>query len=45
MGKIRTALDICSSMPKRKRPLEKPKRRWENNIKIYLKECGFDSTD
>ena len=28
--------------PKGKRPLVRPRRRWEDNIKIYLKEvaCG-----
>jgi hypothetical protein len=24
-----------------KRPFERPKRRWEDNIKIYLKKLGW----
>jgi hypothetical protein len=27
--------------PEGKRPLEKPRRRWENNIKIDLQEVGW----
>jgi hypothetical protein len=27
--------------PEGTRPLEKPKRRWEDNIKIYFKETGW----
>jgi hypothetical protein len=29
--------------PERKNPLRKPRRRWENNIKMYLSkiECGI----
>jgi hypothetical protein len=26
--------------PEGRRPLGRPKRRWENNIKIYLQEVG-----
>jgi hypothetical protein len=26
--------------PEGKRPLWRPRRRWENNIKIYLQEVG-----
>jgi hypothetical protein len=28
-----------------RRPLGKRRRRWENNIKIKLKEIGWDSMD
>jgi hypothetical protein len=28
-----------------KRPLGRPRRRWENSIKKYLKEIGFGSVD
>jgi hypothetical protein len=28
--------------PKGKRPLERPRRRWEDNIKMYLREIGID---
>jgi hypothetical protein len=26
---------------RRKRPLERPRRRWENGIKMYLREIGW----
>ena len=26
--------------PEGRRPLERPRRRWEDNIKIYLREVG-----
>jgi hypothetical protein len=29
-------------MPKEKRPLRRPRRRWENNIKMDLREIGID---
>jgi len=28
-----------------KRPLEKPKRRWEDNIKMDLREIGIDGAN
>jgi hypothetical protein len=28
--------------PEGKRPLGKPRRRWEDNIKMDLREIGFD---
>jgi hypothetical protein len=30
---------------KGKRPLERPRRRWLGNIKIALKEIGWDGVD
>jgi hypothetical protein len=27
--------------PERKRPLERPSRRWEYNIKMYLQDVGW----
>ena len=32
-------------MPEEKRPLERPKRRWEDNIKMDLQEVGCGGTD
>jgi len=26
--------------PERNRPIERPRRRWEDNIKMYLQEVG-----
>jgi hypothetical protein len=31
--------------PEGKRPLGRPRRRWVNNIKIYLREIRWDSMD
>jgi hypothetical protein len=28
--------------PEGKRPLERPRRRWEDNIRMYFKERGWD---
>jgi hypothetical protein len=29
----------------RKKPLGRSRRRWDNNITIYVKEMGWDSVD
>jgi hypothetical protein len=31
--------------PKGKRPLERPRRRWEDNIKMDLREIGIDAAN
>jgi len=31
--------------PERKRPLGKPRRRWEHNIKVDLQEVGCEGMD
>jgi hypothetical protein len=31
--------------PEEKRPLGRPRRRWVDNIKIDLREIGYDSVD
>jgi hypothetical protein len=30
---------------KRKKPLGKPRRRWEDNIRIYLRRKGWEGVD
>jgi hypothetical protein len=32
-------------MPEGRRPLERPRRRWEDNIKMDLREVGWGSMD
>jgi hypothetical protein len=32
-------------MPEAKRPLGRPRRRWVDNIKIDLREIGWDGVD
>jgi hypothetical protein len=31
--------------PERKRPLGRPRRRWVDNIKTYLRKIGWDGVD
>ena len=33
---------IVTGIPIEKRPLGRPKRTWENNIRMYLKEIGIN---
>jgi hypothetical protein len=37
-----TCLEVLVGRPEGKRPLERPRRRWEDNIKRDLKEIGID---
>jgi hypothetical protein len=41
MGKRRGAYRALVGKPEGRRPLEKPKRRWEDNIKMDLREVGW----
>jgi hypothetical protein len=36
MGKMRNAYHILVGRPERKRPLERPRRRWEDNFTMDL---------
>jgi hypothetical protein len=36
---------ILVGKPEGKRPLERPRRRWVDNIKMDLKEIGREGTD
>jgi len=40
MGKSRGVYGVLVGKPEGKKPLEKPRRRWEDNIKMYLQEMG-----
>jgi hypothetical protein len=33
---------VLVGRPESKRPLERPRRRWEDNIKMDLRETGID---
>jgi hypothetical protein len=37
-----TAKNVCVEKPEVGRPLERPERRWENNIKMNCRERGWD---
>ena len=42
MEQSRNAYRVLVGKPERKRPLGRPKRRWEDNIRMYLREVGCD---
>jgi hypothetical protein len=45
MGEVRGAYNILVGRPEGRRPLGKPRRRWEDNIKRDLREMGFGDVD
>jgi hypothetical protein len=45
MGEVRGAYNILIGRPEWRRPLERPRHRWEDNIKMDLKEIGFGDVD
>jgi len=45
MGERRDVYSVLVGKPKGKRPLGRPKRRWEDNIKMDLQEMGCGSMD
>jgi hypothetical protein len=40
MGEGRNVYRVLVGKPKRKRPLGRPRRRWEDGIKMDLREIG-----
>jgi hypothetical protein len=44
-GEKRNAYRILVGNPEGNRPLERPRRRWLDNIKIDLREIGWDGID
>ncbi|KAJ4444920.1 hypothetical protein ANN_06719 [Periplaneta americana] len=45
MGESRNAYRVLVGRPAGKRPLGRPRRRWEDNIKMDLREVGYDGRD
>jgi hypothetical protein len=45
MGEVRGAYNILVGRPEGRRPLGRPRHRWEDNIKMYLREIGFGDVD
>jgi hypothetical protein len=45
MGEGRGVYRVLVGRPEGKRPLGRPRRRWENNIKMDLREIGIDGVN
>jgi hypothetical protein len=45
MGENRNAYSILVGTPEGKRPLGRPRRRWEDNIKMDLRGIGWGGMD
>ncbi|KAJ4431711.1 hypothetical protein ANN_20313 [Periplaneta americana] len=45
VGESRNAYRVLVGRPEGKRPLGRPRRRWEDNIKMVLREVGYDDRD
>jgi hypothetical protein len=41
MGEVRGAYNILVGRPEGRRPLGRPRRRWEDNVKMDVTEIGF----
>ena len=42
MEEGRSAFNILTGKPTGNRSLERPRRRWENNIRMHLEEIGIN---
>jgi hypothetical protein len=45
MGEVRSAYNILVGRPEGRRPLGRPRRRWEDNIKMDFREIWFGDVD
>jgi hypothetical protein len=45
MGEDRGVYRVLGGKPEGKRPLGRPRRKWENNIKMDLQEVGCGGMD
>jgi hypothetical protein len=45
MGELKGAYNILVGRPDGRRPLGRPRRTWEDNIKMDLREIGFGDVD
>jgi hypothetical protein len=45
MGEVRGSYNILVGRPERRRLLGRPRHRWEDNIKMDLREIGFGDVD
>jgi hypothetical protein len=45
MGEERKVYKVLVGKPERKKPLGRPRRRWEDGIRMYLREIGWGGVD
>jgi hypothetical protein len=45
MGERKGVYRVLVGKPERKRPIGRPRRRWEDNIKMNLQEMGCGGMD
>jgi hypothetical protein len=45
IGEVRGAYNILVGKPDGRRPLGRPRRRWEDDIKMDLREIGIGDAD
>jgi hypothetical protein len=45
MGQERNVYRVLMGKPERKRPLGRSRRRWEDGIRMDLRETGWESVD
>jgi hypothetical protein len=45
MGEGTGVYTVLVGRPEGKRPLERPRRRWEDNIRMDLREIGIDGAN
>jgi hypothetical protein len=45
MGEVRGTYNILVGKPEGRKPLGRPRRRWEDNIKMDLREIGLGDVD
>jgi hypothetical protein len=45
MGEERNVYKVLMGKPEGKRPLGRPRRRWEDGIRMYHREIGLGSVD
>jgi hypothetical protein len=45
MGEGRSVYRVLVGRPEGKRPLGRPRHRWEDNIKMGFREIGIDGTN
>jgi ribosome biogenesis protein Nip4 len=45
MEEVRGAYNILVGRPEGRRPPRRPRQRWEDNIKMDLRETGFGDVD